>query len=248
MTYDGLVATGRNGRLKPAHRDRLADQAHAAIREAIVTGEFASGERLIETQLAADLGMSRAPIREAIQRLAEEGLVTEHPHQGTFVTVLAADDVVDFYNVRLGIETTAVRLFMRRGCSTEPLRAKIEAMSRAAARKDARSVVRAELGFHRIICEGSANDLLLRLFSEQEGRLMLVMGLDDAGFEALDDVAAEHEPLVDAIESGSAEEAVAVMEEHVVSTVPELIARLGGDHAGLLEPLRFTAKRRRTSR
>ncbi len=168
MTYDGSVATGRNGRLKPVHRDRLADQAHAATREAIITGQFDTGERLIETRLAADLGMSRAPIREAIQRLAEEGLVTERPHQGTFVTVLTADDVVDLYNVRLGIETTAVRLFMRRGCSTEPLRAKIEAMSRAAARRDANSVVRAELEFHRMICEGSANDLLVRLFSEQE--------------------------------------------------------------------------------
>jgi DNA-binding GntR family transcriptional regulator len=54
--------------------------------------------------------------------------------------------------------------------------------------------------------------------------------------------------LVDAIGSGSPEEAVAAMEQHVVSTVPELIARLGGDDSGLLEPLRFIARRRRTSR
>lgn len=206
------------------------------------------GERLVETQLASDLGMSRAPVREALQRLAKEGLVTEHPHQGTFVTTLTAGDVVDFYNVRLGIETTAVRLFMHRHCSTEPLWAKIDAMARAAERDEVAAVVRAELAFHRVICEGSVNELLLRLFLEQEGRLMLVIGLDDAGFERLDDIAAEHEPLARAIESGSVEKAVTAMEEHVLSTVPELIARLGGDDSGLLEPLRFASKSRRAQR
>lgn len=169
LTYDGSVATGRNERLKPVHRDRLADQAHGAIREAIITGKFDTGERLIETRLAADLGMSRAPVREAIQRLAEEGLVTEHPHQGTFVTILTADDVVDFYNVRLGIETTAVRLFMRRACSTEPLRAKIQTMPRAAARRDANSVVRAELEFHESSARGAPTICWCGCFRSRRG-------------------------------------------------------------------------------
>jgi DNA-binding GntR family transcriptional regulator len=242
------VPASRKGRLKPVGRDRLADQAHAAIRAAIVKGDFSMGERLVETQLAGDLEMSRAPLREALQRLAKEGLVTEHPHHGTFVTTMSASDVVDFYNVRLGIETIAVRLFMHRGCSVDPLWAKIDAMERAAERDDISAVVRAELEFHRVICEGSANGLLLRLFSEQEGRLMLVMGLDDANFERLHDVAAEHEPVVRAIESGVPETAVTAMEEHVLSTVTDLITRLGGDDAGLLEPLRHKARARSRAR
>jgi DNA-binding GntR family transcriptional regulator len=206
------------------------------------------GERLVETQLASDLQMSRAPIREALQRLAKEGLATEHPHQGMFVTALTPDDVVDFYNVRLGIETTAVRLFMHRACSTKPLWAKIDAMTRAAERSDMTRVVRAEFEFHRIICEGSANQLLLRLFSEQEGRMMLVLGLDDASFDRLQDVAAEHDPVVRAIESGAREAAVIAMEEHVLSTVPDLIARLGGDGSDLLTPLHLLARGKRARR
>lgn len=242
----GSMSTTPKGRLKPAQRDRLADQAHASIRAAIVKGDFAMGERLVETQLASELQMSRAPIREAFQRLAKEGLVSEHPHHGMFVTTLSAADVVDFYNVRLGIEAGAVRLFMRRGRSTESLWGKIAAMAQAAERNDMTSVVRTELEFHRIICEGSGNDLLLRLFSELEGQLMLVMGLDDASFEHLHDVAAEHEPVVQAIEEDSPEAAVAAMEEHILSTVRDLIARLGGDDSGLLEPLRLVSGGRRS--
>jgi DNA-binding GntR family transcriptional regulator len=248
LAYDRPVQASKKARLKPVQRDRLADQAHAAIRSAIVKGDFAMGERLVETQLAGDLQMSRAPVREALQRLAKEGLVTEHPHHGMFVTIMTAADVVDFCNVRLGIETVAVRLFMRERCAVDPLWAKIDAMEGAAERDDMSAVVRAEFEFHRVICEGSGNALLLRLFAEQEGRLMLVMGLDDANFERLHDVAAEHEPVVRAIESGVPEAAVTAMEEHVLSTVADLIARLGGNDAGLLEPLRYVAKARARTR
>jgi DNA-binding GntR family transcriptional regulator len=227
----------RKGLLKPVHRDRLADQAHTAIRAAIVAADFRMGERLVETQLAADLQMSRAPVREALQRLVKEGLVTDQAHQGTFVTTLSAPDVVDFYNVRVGLETTALRLFMAHGQATEPLRRRIATMQQGAERDDIEAVVSAELDFHRVICQGSGNALLLRLFGELEGRLMLVMGLDDAGFEQLHDIAAEHEPVVGAIESGDPAVAARVMEEHILSTVPELIGRLGGDPGGLLRPL-----------
>jgi DNA-binding GntR family transcriptional regulator len=235
------------GRLKPAQRDRLADQAHDAIRAAIVSGAFALGERLVETRLAADLQMSRAPVREALQRLFKEGLVNELPHQGTFVTSLTADDVADFYNVRLGLETTAVRLFMHRKNPTDGLWAKIAEMEQAAERDDMPAVVRAELEFHRVICEGSDNALLMRLFADQEGRLMLVIGLDDASFERLHDVAAEHEPVVRAIESGDPEAAVRCMEEHVLSTVTDLLARLGGSDEALLAPLAVAVRRKRPS-
>lgn len=213
----------------------------------MLAGDFAMGERLIETQLAGDLGMSRAPVREALQRLAKEGLATEHPHHGMFVTKMDAGDVVNFYNVRLGIEGTAVRLFMHNGCSTDPLRAKIAAMEKAAKRDDVVAVVKAELEFHRLICEGSQNSLLLGLFAEQEGRLNLVMGLDDASFERLHDVAAEHEPVVEAIEAGDPNVAVVVMEEHVLSTVTDLIKRLGGTNDALLKPLQLPRAKRTRS-
>ena len=234
------TATG----LRPVERKRLTDLAHVAIRESIVTGAIGMGERLIETQLAADLGMSRAPIREALQRLAKEGLVTERPHQGAFVAEMTAADVADLYNVRLGIEGTTVRLFMHRDAPTDGLWSRIAAMERAADKGDVATVVGAEFDFHRHICELAGNALLSNLFAEQEGRLRLAIGLDDASFERLRDVAAEHVPLTEAIETGNQRRAVVVMEEHLLSTVGQLLGRLDGDASMLLGPLAATRRRK----
>jgi DNA-binding GntR family transcriptional regulator len=224
-------------KLKPVERHRLTDLAHSAIRESIVSGGFAMGERLVETQLASQLGMSRAPIREALQRLAKEGLVVEHAHQGTFVAELSGEDVVDIYNVRLGLEITALRLFMKNGLKTDSLRDRIEQMQRAADREDIAGVVRAELDFHRQIAVGAQNAVLMSLFTELEGRLMLVIAIDDAAFTRLHDIAAEHVPVVEAIEEGDELKAIAVFEDHLVSTVGQALERLGNDGSALLAPI-----------
>jgi DNA-binding GntR family transcriptional regulator len=233
-------------RLKPVGRERLADLAHAAIRESIISGAFPMGERLVETHLARELAISRAPIREALQRLAKEGLITEHPHQGAFVIRITPTDVVDLYNVRLGLETIAIRLFMKRGAPTRRLWAKIAAMTRAAERDDIAGVVKAEFEFHRIICDMAENALLSQLFAQQEGRLLMMLALDDASFEHLHDIAAEHEPLVRAIEIGDPGGAVHAMEEHLLSTVGELLDRLGGDRSMLLAPLMRSTENHRS--
>jgi DNA-binding GntR family transcriptional regulator len=211
--------------------------AHDQIRQLIISGEFAMGERLVESQLANDLETSRAPIREALQRLAKEGLVDERPHQGTFVVTLSAEDVSEMYNVRLGLETTGLRLFMKQGSATRPLREAIEMMEKAAAKGDRPGVVAAEFEFHRRLALGAQNNVLSGLFTDLEGRVMMAMALDDASFENLHEVAAEHVPVVEAIEGGDEQLAVAVFEHHLVSTVGQALERLGGDTASLLTPL-----------
>jgi DNA-binding GntR family transcriptional regulator len=221
-------------RLRPADRTRLTDHAHTAIRESIIEGTFSMGEHLVETQLAAELQMSRAPIREALQRLASEGLVVERAHQGSFVTEFTAEDVRDLYNVRVGLEVTALRLFMGRGASTEPLRHEISEMERAASKSKMPRLVTAEFRFHRHIAYESGNAFVRRWFNDLEGPLMLVMAMDDALFEEMDEVAAEHVPVVQAIESGDERRAVRVFHEHIMSTVGNLLDRLGGDRATLL--------------
>lgn len=196
------------------------------------------GERLVETRLAEELAMSRAPVREALQRLVKERLVEETPHHGTFVTALSAANITDLYNVRLGLEVTALRLFMGREASTAPLWQAIGRMEHAAAGQDMQGVVRAELGFHRCIVEQSGNAVLSELYTDLEGRLLMVLALDDASFERLQDVAAEHVPVVEAIEHRDELHAVTVFEEHLVSTVDEVLDRMGGDGTALLPPLR----------
>jgi DNA-binding GntR family transcriptional regulator len=228
--YNRPVAeVGQQLNIAPVSRARLTDLAYETIRELILSGQVKMGDRLVETQLSESLGISRAPTREALQRLAAEGLVEGSAHHGVHVTVVTAQDVADLYNVRLGIESVAVRLFVAREASTAPLRAALEAMEEAAGKGELSTLVRAELDFHAQISAGSGNALVQRLFSDLEGRVLLALALDDALFEHLGDVATEHQPVLAAIESGDTAQATRALEEHIVSSVGSLLDQLEGE-------------------
>src|SRR3984893_8789589 len=80
-----------------------------ALREAILTGRYAPGSRLVQDDLAETFGMSRIPLREALRRLEGEGLVVISPNRGAIVRPLAPKDVVDLYDLRLALESLALR-------------------------------------------------------------------------------------------------------------------------------------------
>ncbi|XAS74297.1 GntR family transcriptional regulator [Micrococcaceae bacterium Sec5.1] len=232
-------------------RMRLADAAHQSLRLAIIEGKLAMGERLTEAHIAEELGMSRAPVREAIQRLAAEGLVSVEPHLGAQVLDLSLEDIVDLHNLRLGLETTALRLFLARGSSAKPLRTHLNEMKAAAAKKDAGRLINAELDWHRSINVGSGNQLIARMFGELEGRILLATSLEDRVLRVitpagnshshLSYVVEEHEQIISAIEEGRNGEAQALFEKHFLSTVALLLQRLGGDPSLLLEPMSGTS-------
>jgi DNA-binding GntR family transcriptional regulator len=226
------------GRLQPVERKRLVDLAHEAIRESIVAGDFSMGDRLVETQLARELGMSRAPIREALRRLVQEGLVEDQPHRGAQVATMSASNIADLYNVRLGVETIALRLFIKHGASTKPLWLAIADMEKAAERNQTAAVATAEFRFHHSIAVATDSHLLMHIFGDLEGQLTLALALDDATFEQLGEVPAEHIPIVEAIDAGDEPLAVHAYEEHLVSSVGALLERLGGSPSDLLLPLR----------
>ncbi|MGH3657147.1 MAG: GntR family transcriptional regulator, partial [Micromonosporaceae bacterium] len=136
-------------------RRRLADLAYDELKRRIISGDLPMGTRLVEAPLAKGLGLSRAPVREAMRRLTKEGLTVEYAHQGTFVCQLDVGSLVDLYNVRLGLETVAIRLATRRGASTTRLKELVDTMSTAAATGDHLVVARQELEFHAALCESS---------------------------------------------------------------------------------------------
>ena len=192
------------------------------------------GTRLNEVRLAADLGVSRAPVREALRRLSEEGLVVEQPHIGAVVRKLDASSLVDLYNVRAALEPLAIRLATRRRMETKPLRALIRRMAAAAGSNDYALVARNELDFHSAITKASGNELLIDIFHGIEGQVLMGLALDDSGYPDLVEVAREHDPLVAAIDSGDEASAQTLMEAHILSTVGDLITRLGGSPKDLV--------------
>jgi DNA-binding GntR family transcriptional regulator len=214
-------------RLETISRTSVAESAYRAIRGSLLAARFRPGERLVESQLATALGVSRGPIREALRRLRHEGLVVELPHRGSYAREFTIDDVVDIYNVRVGLESVAIRLAVRSRQPTAGLRQLIEAMRSAGSEGDVARVSERELEFHELLCELSENARIANLFDSIAAQVQMAVAMDNALYGNLVDIADEHEPVVEAMETGDEEFAVQSLSNHIVSTLGPVFDRLG---------------------
>jgi DNA-binding GntR family transcriptional regulator len=227
------MATSR-ARFKPLEAESLVNLAYDSIRQSIIDGRYKMGEHIVESGVASELQISRAPVREALKRLAQEGLAVEKPRRGTFVREISAQDFIDIYNVRLAVEGAAIRLAVLNQTPLDPIEDTVAKMSKAAAKGDMPRTVALELRFHEQISEASGNSYLQSVFQSLLGSVHLALGLDDAAYDNLEDVATEHLTLLEAMRSGEAERAAVALHEHIVSSVGPVLERLGGDPAELL--------------
>ncbi|MEA2484413.1 MAG: hypothetical protein QOC55_2360 [Thermoleophilaceae bacterium] len=221
---DGLA---RPGSLKQIERTSTADTAYHAIRASMLSGEFDPGSQLVEAHLAGALGISRGPVREALARLRNEGLVEEVLHRGTFVREFTVCDVVDIYNLRVGVESVAIRLVARRRADTTMLRGLQDQMHAAAATGDLAGVTAHELEFHRQLCLASENPYVASAFNSLAGQIQMAVAMDNAAYADLGEVPREHTPLIAAVEAGDEALAVQRIGEHIVGTVDALLHRHG---------------------
>jgi DNA-binding GntR family transcriptional regulator len=230
-------------------RVSFAERAYEAIRESILQGRFQPGEQLVEARLAADLDVSRGPVREALKRLRDEGLVVNCLHRGSYVRIFTVDDIVNLYNVRIGLESVAIRLATRERRSTALLCETIEAMAAAGRSGDLFALSAHELAFHEVLVQMSGNEYVIALFKSIAAQVRIAISLDNAEFTDPVDVAREHEPLVDAIEGGDEEVASTLLGEHIGSSLAPTLSRLAGREsaeraaARLLVPLEFPPRR-----
>lgn len=150
---------------KIEERELLNQKVYRALKEAILKGEIAKGEKLIESQIAQQLGTSRTPVREAINRLAVEGLVELVPNQGAFVAEISMEDIEEVFQIRSVLEGLAVRLFARRSTDEHlrELEIKLGEMKRALEAKDTISYGELDASFHRFIWSFSGSKRLLKI-------------------------------------------------------------------------------------
>lgn len=205
-------------------RFSVAEQVYEHLRNAIVSGQIAQGERVVELQIARSLRTSRAPVREAVNRLLQDGLLEARTHFGPSVIQMTLPKMRYLYDLRVAIETLAVRYLTasRNEVDFKPLRALIEGMRHAARKGDVMAVVEAELRFHETMCELGGNPYVSRVGRMIDGQLRMALAVDNANYEDLADVAAEHEPVLAAIESGDAIRATAILTTHILSSLEAL--------------------------
>jgi GntR family transcriptional regulator of gluconate operon len=197
-------------------RKLLAEDVADRIREEILAGGFAQGERLVEAGIAQQLEVSRGPVREALKLLRAEGLVREEPHRGTFVVRLTGDDVREIYDLRAALEARAAKQVAARGrpADIRALRRLHDRLLEAAEGGDVATVSAADLAFHQSVCALTGNRRLCEVFMRHVPVLRNLMKLDEYLYQSLDDMATEHDPLMQAIEDGDAELAAARFEAH----------------------------------
>jgi DNA-binding GntR family transcriptional regulator len=198
-----------------------------ALREAILTGRYAPGTRLVEENLAAAFGMSRIPLREALRRLEAEGLVVISPNRGAVVRPLAPKDVVDLYEVRLALESLALRRAAERFADLRESTAARHAQARAAiATRNLSALFRLDRDFHADMAAASDNPHLVAALGAQWSQIMRVM---HAYFEAGDypaDTWDDHAAIADAVAHGETDRAVEKLREHLIGSRDRILASL----------------------
>lgn len=154
-------------------RGLLSDQVYQMLRQRIVSGDLVPGQRLVESDIARQLGTSQAPAREAIKRLAHEGLVSSLPHRGNYVAEVSAEQATEVREVRVALEELAAR----RACARiQPrtllmLEESVDRMREAARQGDIGGFREADVTFHRDVCAASGNGFLVRLWGAIEPNL-----------------------------------------------------------------------------
>ena len=151
--------------LGPIEQTPLRIQVADLIRSAIVTGQLRPGAALVETALAELFHVSRAPIREAIQDLENDGLVETVAYRGKRVKPLTIQEVVEICDMRQLFEVMAVRRIIEQRTPIDELRGPCEAMERAAAEGNREALVAADEVFHRTLIQLSDHDLLAQLWA-----------------------------------------------------------------------------------
>ena len=215
-----------------AHLGTAQEEAYRHIHAAIRMGHYRPGERLLPESVAAEIGTSRMPVREAMRRLATEGLVTIRPNRGVTVNGLNVVDMQEVFEMRAVLEGLAARLALPQMDETA-----IRRLEDLLDRIDDRSGIQpdwttAHRLFHETLCAHSGRPRLLRqiasLHSVVEPHMRLWVVQVDRPLSAR----ADHQDLIDALRSGDAARCESTMRQHVLDTVPDLLKVLPSGGAG----------------
>ncbi len=208
----------------------LREIVYEQLKRQILTGRITPGTRMMEVELAEEMGVSRTPVREAIRKLEKEGLVTIEPRRGAYASDISVKDMVDTLEVREDLEGLAAALAAER-MTEEQINELVkitEGYSEAILNSDTEKIIHFDEKFHKYIVSCSGNKTLIQL-SEIVQELALrfrYIYYDD--FSRYENMPVEHRQIIEAITSGDAETARFSADNHV-KKLKEFVIREGGD-------------------
>lgn len=203
------------------------DRVYENLRVAILNGDLAPGERLVEMRIAEELGSSRGPIREAMERLAQEGLVESRPRRGTYVSMLRKRDAWEIYTLRAALEGLAFCLAPSHmtAKTREQLQAVVDNMRILSAEGDIVGLSELDTQFHETIVRMVEHDRLLTVWTSIIGQIhLLSTQVIKTHFSDLSAVPDRHQALLDVLSSGSTAQRVAEIEQHIQSAADRVLS------------------------
>lgn len=205
----------------------IADQ----LRDRIIDGSFHPGEQVTEAQLAARLQVSRGPVREALQRLSQEGLLISHRNRGVFVLDLGPDDVAEIYSARAAVELGAAEEILESGedvidAVSEALSAVLKQMPAVVAASDWKSLSGLDLGFHQAFVAGANNSRLSRIYHTLAAESRICMVNLEVSYPRAGDLVSEHQRLLDLLRGRDHAALDKEIRTHMSSAVRDLTASM----------------------
>jgi DNA-binding GntR family transcriptional regulator len=201
----------------PVDTRLLKERAYATLKERIVTGTFPPGTFLSERKLVEQFGMSKTPIRSALERLEAEGLVSVSPRQGIVVREPSIQEIADLFAIRMALERYVLESLAGRLTKEQIRRIKdnLRLQQQAVQEDDLAGMVQLDGEFHSLFCEFLGNREILRVVQQLRERMTLVIGLVFKRSTArMLPNWKEHTSIAEAVISGDAEAAVARLKAH----------------------------------
>ena len=211
---------------KRVNRESTAGLITRQLREAITFGSLAPGTQLSEAALAKQFGVSRGPLREAMQRLVQEGLLRSEPNRGLFVAELDEGGIRDLYAARAAIETAAGRQIIKNADNdaVARLRNVYHQMQSAAAAGDLESLSDFDLDFHTVLVASSNSRRLQRMHQTLMVETRMCLTALQGKYQDPEDQVAEHRRIAEAIAAGDAEELGEAVEAHIQEALDRLVS------------------------
>ena len=219
------------GKLAPINLDTyqpLREVVCEALRDAIKKGILEPGERLMEVQVADELGISRTPVREAIRKLEQEGYVIMMPRRGTYVADISESDVKEIFEIRSALEALATGLAARRieQDELEMLQGYLLEIENYIHEKDIEKIVETDIKFHGLLYQVSRNERLVAIISNLKEQLARFRTLSMSYPGRLQETLEEHSEMVEAIANGDVSAARDAAERHMERAEETLLKAL----------------------
>lgn len=201
-----------------------AQQIADGLTDLILAGRFEPGARLRESAIAGDLGVSRNTVREAVRIMEIGGLVRHEISRGAVVVAPTVESVQELYRARAHLETAAVRQ-PRTDAALEPARTALTRLKAAATTHEVAAIVSADLEFHTAIVgllDSSRIDQFYRDLSTELRFYLTTLSVADREYDRPESVVAEHQVILEALESGDQQAAVEAIQRHIVDNAERL--------------------------